>query len=411
MAGAILAALALPARAGDCEARLDGGLICPVSSDGIRLARQRVEAIVIWPDEPAGHALVCVTAEFVLVNDDDKPRSILVAFPDGHRVRGFTRLVDDRPVEVVRHQSKGGPAAAAFASRVDFDPGQVRRVRVKYIGAADAEAGRPHGSGWAYPLKTCALWKGKIGEARIVVRFPMSMPPGGFGPFRPEAVRLSPAPTTLEGQTAAWVFKDFEPGQDIVVQWSSALALAASRPLELASKEEAPGLQLAMAKSLLARAEPKRALAALADLRKAFPAGPEARLMDYYVAQAYSYHYIKDGRLANDGLDPKAAAAHYRAALKQPLKAPHRQDALCELFLLHVVEAPDPAEAGKALDLLKKEKLTIDAHDGLLAKITAAAPKAALELLNTMTVSPARQWLLHSNRAEITKRLADAPKP
>lgn len=410
MAGAILAALALPARAGDYEARLDGEHICPVSSDSIRLARQRVEALVVWPDEPTGHAFVCVTAEMVLVNDADKPRSILVAFPDGCRVRGFTRLVDDRPVEVARHESKGGPAAAAFASRVDFDAGQVRRVRVKYVGSGDAQGGWPHAGRWAYPLKAGGGWKGKVGEARVVVRFPMSMPPGGFGPFRPEAVRLTPAPGTFEGQTATWVLKDFEPDQDVVVQWSSARALDAARPLELASREEAPCLQLAMAKALLARGQPKRALAALGELRKAFPARSEARLVDYHVAQAYSYHYIKDGKLANDGLDPKAAAAHYRAALKQPLKAPHRQDALCELFLLHVVESPDAAEAAKALDLLKKEKLTIDAHGDLLAKITLALPEAALELLNTMTASPGRQWLLHSSRAEISKRLADAPK-
>jgi hypothetical protein len=275
----------------------------------------------------------------------------------------------------------------AYTSEIRFEPRQTRRVRVTYIAAADASSGWPYPARWSYILRTGALWKGTIGEAQVVVHFPGSMPPGGFGPFRSEAMLLCPPGYEVNGRTVTWMFKDFEPDEDIHIEWSRDLALAASDPVRLAPRDEAPGLQLEMAKSLIEH-DNWRAVVALKELREAFPQSAEAKLVDYYIGCAYTHFYLSGGRLEEIDWKPYTAAQHYEAALKQPLDDARRRDALVQLFILYTQRLGETAKADRTLARLRKEDLSLSEHGELLEMVGLASPEGGLALLEAMQVEP-----------------------
>jgi len=387
----VMGAAGFPAAADDYESGLDGDQVFPVKSTAVRMASERVEVFVEWAAEGSAHAVMRVAAEFVLVNDSTELQAILVSFPGTYRDEEFTRTVDGQKVAVREYLVKDPNGLvthyAAYTSEIRFEPRQTRRVRVTYIAAADASSGWPYPECWSYILRTGALWKGTIGEAQVVVHFPAAMPPGGFGPFRSEAMLLCPPGYEVNGRTVTWTFKDFEPDEDIHIEWSRDLALAASDPVRLAPRDEAPGLQLEMAMFLIEHGAPS-GVVALKELREAFPQSAEAKLVDYYIGCAYTHFYPSGGRLEGVAWKPYAAAQHYEAALRQPLDDARRRDALAQLFVLYTQELGEKAKADRTLARLRKENLSLPEHGELLEMVGLASPEGGLALLEAMKVGP-----------------------
>lgn len=372
-------ACASPSFADDYESGSDGSQVYPITSTAIRMVRERVEIVVLDWGQGANHGKLHVTAEFVLANETDVARTIQVAFPNPGDINDFRRCIDDHPVAVEQLKDANGDPFGPFVSKVDFAARQVRRVRVQYEGETDATSGWDYPHDWRYVLKTGAHWKGRMDEAVVTVHFPMNMPFGGYGPFRPEAVSLSPTGYTFKGQTATWTFRNFKPTEDIMLHWSGSSALAASSPLKYASPEEAPGLQLAMAQAM----SEHYAIKALKALRKVYPDSREAQEVDYQIARQYCWHWHwqENGavRFGKAGLaEPLKAIAHYEAALKRPLADHLRRDTLVELLVIYTLDTPDQAQADRILTLLKKEKFRRDDEDDwrLLKMVAAASPKA-----------------------------------
>jgi hypothetical protein len=388
----VMVAAGFPAAADDYESGRDGDSVYPVKSTAVRMASERVEVFVEWATERGGHAKMRVAAEFVLVNDSTEPHATLVSFPASYYDEKFTRTVDGQKVAVPKYPVKDPEGLVryydAYTSEIRFEPRQTRRVGVTYVAAADARSGwPPYPAGWSYILRTGALWKEKIGEAQVIVHFPEAMPPGGFGPFRSEAMLLCPPGYEVNGRTVTWTFKDFEPDEDIYIEWDDGLVLAASDPLRLAPRDEAPGLQLEMAMSLIHN-HSHHAIVALKELREAFPQSAEAKLVDYYIGCAYTHFYPSGGRLEGVGWKPYAAAQHYEAALRQPLDDTRRRDALAQLFVLYTQELRETAKADRTLARLKKENLSLSEHGELLEMVGLASPEGGLTLLEAMKVGP-----------------------
>lgn len=77
------------------------------------------------------------------------------------------------------------------------------KVKVEYVEPLVFEGSR---STFTYVLRTGALWKDKIGEAKIFVK---SVFPN---------ITFSIPPTAREANKVSWIIKDFEPDQDLVVE-------------------------------------------------------------------------------------------------------------------------------------------------------------------------------------------------
>jgi hypothetical protein len=386
----------------DYEAGLDGEQIYPIESKSIRMARERVEIFVGGFEED--HFPMHVVGEFVLVNDTEEPVSILVAFP-GLAVKEFERSVDDQGVRVTEYGDRS-KSNIAYVSRVEFEPRQVRRVRVRYTAESDSRHAIEHE--WSYILKTGAHWKGRIGEARVTVHFPMYLPSPGVGPYTVEAVSIRPKGYKAEGQMVTWVFKDFKPSEDIVIRWEPERLINASNPMALASKEEAPGMIVQLARNYSAWtgwANRKRAVQVLEDLRRAFPDSHEARTIDYEIARIQSNQYLSGRSFEDEGDDRRAAIGHYEAALKEPLTEEQRTNALCQLFLLHSKDVPDPTQANRILSLLKGEKLLFTFNRTLLETVAAVSPRAGLDLLDSMSFGVNDDSDVRAFRTGLTEKL------
>jgi hypothetical protein len=392
------------APADDYESAVDGDQIIPVGSDHIRMARERVECHVEWPSGFSDHSMVRVTAEFVLVNDSDRAIETLVAFPVGGE-NDFTRWIDDEPTPVELRPTSDVGWRWAWISPITFERGQARTVRVRYTARSDATAPTTTAT-WRYILTTGARWKGKIDEIRVVLHFPMNMPPGGLGPFRAESMQLSPAGFVVDGQTVKWVFRDIEPEEDIRVGWDTARALEASDPLKWASKEEAPGLQFKLACAYRGEQRARQMLALL----KAFPDAPEVQQAEFRVAQGYTHRHISGGAIQTSGDDPRAAAAWYTESLKRPrLPAEMRTEALRELYLINCLDLNDAAAAARALEALCAQRLAFDRHRETVELIGLASAADGVQLLRSMTVSS--DWQLTAHRlAEQLQRAASAAR-
>ena len=345
--------LVSPGFADDCEGGSDGQDLIPVDSKAVRMASERVDVDVFWEKPYQGHSEMRVKGLFVLVNESDQPQSIRVLFPNAYDVTGFTRTVDGQPVKVEEHHG----APFGNASKIVFAPHQTRHVHVEYSGDTMGIGGSEQQ--WSYILTTGAHWKGKIDEAIIAIHFPKEMPPGGQGPFRSDAITMTPAGYNADGRTVTWVFDNFKPSTDIALKWTTQEALVASDPFQLASKEEASALLLAQGQYR----ELRQALASFGTIREFFPDSVEAKTLDFHIATALDResHY----RSLNN-LYAKDAIARYEMALTQPIEPEQREQALCEQFVLCCVTAQDRVKARKLLDRIRKEKLESKAADALM---------------------------------------------
>lgn len=385
--------LTTPLFADDYESGLYGDQIVPVESRDIRMASERVDIAAEWPIGGFDHMPYRVDAEFVLVNESGKPQSILVSFPGDEGIGCFSRTVDGQAVEVTRYESRDKKWFYAFTSRIEFAPGQTRKVRVRYLGIADAGSG---GGNWSYVLRTGAHWKGTIGEAVVSIRFPPDTPTLGHydGWETAEDLRLSPANYTVKDRTVTWTFRDFEPTEDIDVAYrcpeyddQNKPIPPPPNPLRLPPEAEKVNLLLLAGKNL--ESSPGQALAVYEALRRTFPDSYEARTLDFYIARVYGRHRFCGDDPGFEGHDPKRAVVHYEAALRQPIPKEHRWIALAELFVLYSTEAPDANQARRVLDLLKKERMPWSNRNRTLVEgIGSFSPKVALELIDSMSFGP-----------------------
>ena len=360
LVGAVVGSLSWPLHADDTESGIDGEQIVPVKSKAIRMASERVDVDVTWGSEKpmenvrSGHTAMRVTAEFELVNDSDKPQSIMVSFPDGPKLKDFTRTVDGKPVKV---EERPNQQELNHTSKIDFAPRQTRRVGVKYVGCSTETTGEAY---WSYILKTGAHWKGKIGQAIIVVHFPDDLPPPGKGPFDFKAVEMTPEGYSTKGRTATWVLENFKPAEDVKIVWTSQAARELSDPFKLKSRKDAAALLYEQGQTWSLRT----ALEAFAAIREFYPDSAQARTLDYDIAKAFADETLRLGppeELAGaDELRRKyarKAIARYEAALKEPLDENQRRQALANQFILCVMEAPDKTQIQRLQDRIKKETL------------------------------------------------------
>lgn len=351
----VLACIVSPILADDVQSGFDGDQIVPVDSQAIRMASEQVDVDVSWskPDptnkdlpEDSGSTNMLVKALFVLVNESDKPQSILVSFPCDFAVADFKRTVDGKPLKVEK------PNAKRFGniSKIDFAPHQTRQVRIEYSGTSEITGGYNFEERWRYILTTGAKWKGTIGKAVVSIHFPKDMPVGGKGLFNFDAITMTPAGFETNGQTATWTFEDFEPTEEISLKWTRYSALLASDPFKLASKEQTSALLLEQGQ----QAELPKALGCFASIREFFPNSIEAKTLDYYIADALAreFHF---GDI--NAMYAKEAIARYEIALKEPIDAQQRENALCEQFALCCVKARDNEKIKTLLDRIKKEEL------------------------------------------------------
>ncbi|HUV39103.1 MAG TPA: hypothetical protein VMY39_05785 [Planctomycetota bacterium] len=411
----VLGSVSARVLADDVESGWDGKDLVPIDSKAIRMAREEVDVQVRWSKSDApedkdvldGHCPVHVTGSWVLVNDSDEPQSILVSFPNNFDVHDFARTVDGKPVKVDKVPGK----EYSWASKIDFAPRQERRVRVTYTAFAESTGGNLGGY-WAYILQTGAHWKGKIGKAVIRVHFPEEMPPGGKGPFSFDAVNITPEEYRIDNRTAIWEFTDFEPSEDICITWDWYGALAASDPFKLKSKAEGSALLLAQGRL----ADGQQALRAFATIREFFPDSVEARTIDYDIACVLWRHGVHARNTRHDsdyiyghgGIDAKRAVGYYEAALKAPLDAEKRADALAELFLLYSDEVRNPARATQVFELLRSETIDPGAR-GLVLKVAAVSPEKAASLFASMAGEPDGGDYAWGIRADLKRLIRSHP--
>jgi|WetSurMetagenome_2_1015567.scaffolds.fasta_scaffold157809_1 hypothetical protein len=418
---AILLIAAAPALADDTESGVHGGQIVPVESKAIRMTFEQVDIDVAWakPSSPEGHTGMRVSAVFELTNESDEEQTITVAFPNGNYDDDFIRTVDGRPVEVEKHEGQ----ALGYTSKIDFAPRQVRHVNVRYTGDTEiSSGGYDSSSSWFYVLKTGAHWKGTIGKAIVSMHFPKDMPPPGKGPFNFDAVKLTPDNCWRDekSRTATWVFEDFEPKEDIHVEWTTGMAVIASNPFQLKSRKEAAALLMEQGRVHVYNTYSidsdnwmwseagtfSRALQAFAAIREFFPETAEAKRVDYEMGCALSHHWVGNNTPAV--LNAKMAVKYFTAALKKPLEPSERVEALTELFILCSAELPDDAKARSALDQLAKMEW-IPGVDRALFKVGAVSPRQALDLLNSLTDAQLGSGRRESLRSDLELMLKTYP--
>ncbi|HIE51613.1 MAG TPA: YARHG domain-containing protein [Armatimonadetes bacterium] len=162
-----------------------------------------------------------VVCQFVFKNEGPAT-TVLMGFPEGGggdvRVPEYTNFdrfearVDGVKVPVRRVVPKDqGPAEYQiwWVKRVHFRRGQRRVVRNRYTSSLGSNiAGY---SFFEYILRTGASWKGKIGEARIVVDLTGLENYSNFS--------ISPQGYRRNGSRIAWQFRDFEPQEDISISF------------------------------------------------------------------------------------------------------------------------------------------------------------------------------------------------
>jgi len=201
--------LALPARADDAAVQGVGGAMEAMQEHpSVVMKSELVEARVT----PKGADVRCV---FVFRNDGPAAK-VKMGFPeygwgdiDIEHPRGFRSFrswVDGEPVATAIEGFRADRDRGWKRWRtklVPFSAGQTRRVEVRY---EDGIGEMSDGSNFfTYALRTGASWKGKIGHAKVVVRFAgmkgCSTADGGI----------------LEGYKVVRGWEHFEPKEDVFV--------------------------------------------------------------------------------------------------------------------------------------------------------------------------------------------------
>jgi hypothetical protein len=103
--------------------------------------------------------------------------------------------------------------AGWFVWTVEFPAGRTRKVEVSFRAPyVPASVRAPRGEcALEYVLKSGAAWKGPIGKATIVAK--------PEGEARPEVLAAAPAGWTRSGDVLRWELRDFEPDQDVRIDF------------------------------------------------------------------------------------------------------------------------------------------------------------------------------------------------
>jgi hypothetical protein len=205
------------ASADDSEFSGEGETVWPVENKKIEMV---AETIGIQPGENRWDA-ECI---FVLRNTGQETE-VQVGFPDqtgwepgaelkSGTIRNFRCFVDGREVSVEHKKGIQNPLDPAlqypfaYVWKMHFKKGQKRIVKNTYTFGGLHIAGGDEVL--TYVLKTGALWKDKIQEADII--FDLGLHDPGF------ATSIKPSGYLIEGHKLHWVFKDFEPKDDVEIR-------------------------------------------------------------------------------------------------------------------------------------------------------------------------------------------------
>ena len=224
----LLLCLALPAFANDTAIQGAGGTIQPMRlNSSIRMVKERVD-VKLRGTKPAR-----VRCEFVFKNGGPAT-TVKMGFP-AHAVgdvrplrptdlRHFRSWVDGKRVKTSFMRAKPTKEysyKAWYVKEVRFAAGQTRRVIDTYEGnLGEVSNGQVF---FTYMLHTGRNWKGKIGEAVVVIDAvspPKVVRIGTDAPKRVEFLRASPNSYVRKGSKFVWVMKDFEPEENIYVEYS-----------------------------------------------------------------------------------------------------------------------------------------------------------------------------------------------
>lgn len=204
------------ASADDSEFRGEGETVWPIENKEIEM---EAETVMVKPGEKDWDA----TCIFVLRNTGEKTK-LQVGFPDmvdesrdldleKGTIRNFKCYIDGKEVRVEHktgiknalNPERGYPFA--YVWKMFFKKGQTRVIRNTYtFGGFHNTSGDEI---LIYVMKTGALWKDKIQEADIIF---------DLGQHDPEfASSIKPSGYLTVGHKLHWVFKNFEPKDDIEI--------------------------------------------------------------------------------------------------------------------------------------------------------------------------------------------------
>jgi len=214
-----------------------GETLAPHSETQVSMTAETVN-IVIRPDDAR------IEAFFTLRNLGDKAERIEVGFPTAavpasliydsedakvfdwaeDSIEEFSSSVDGAQVKTERKNARAHDDREDLYGRIrgwlcwpmEFEPGQERRVAVRYVVKA-ADFNRLPRSPLRtreiyYILRTGAPWRGPIGTATIRLTFD--------GVTAEHVKRVSPEPTTRAADGWTWELRDFEPKTDLVITWT-----------------------------------------------------------------------------------------------------------------------------------------------------------------------------------------------
>ena len=233
----------------------DARTVMPVNSDGVRMVAETVLVAPLEKPSPVNWwypPLMEVHCVFILQNLSDKPVEITVGFPFEKEFGDFYRTVEDEEIlEMVKENWKPGdtvsvPEGFGFTAEVDgkgvpvqfkkgapnprdkllywpiiatwkmsFGPGQKKRLVNTYTTGWDGIGGFDGiKDSIKYITRSGALWAGSIGEAIISITVPDEMFSPCFSDTLCAVWNFSVVPET-DGRTFTWVYRDWEPDEDI----------------------------------------------------------------------------------------------------------------------------------------------------------------------------------------------------
>ena len=190
---------------------LYGVNITPYQENNVRLEKEAL-SIEFEGNKGPFEESVYVYAKFVFVNKGEKI-SLKMGFPFGiSRNKGNVIFpkdvvvkIDGKTIETHSITSETSKYDPWIYFDVLFDKGEIKTVEVSYTAT-------PLGGYFAYILNTGALWKGPIGTLDIEIKFPNEAK-------YPYLLSLKPQGYTIQGNKALYHFTNFEPTQDIEIEF------------------------------------------------------------------------------------------------------------------------------------------------------------------------------------------------
>jgi len=195
-----------PVNADAGPVHLFGVNITPYEENNIRLEKENLSIDFKSSDD------VYVDAKFVFVNEGDKI-SLKMGFPFGiSRDKGnvifpkdINVKIDGKSVETSYITTETSIYDPWVYFDTSFNKGETKTVEVSYRAV-------PLGGYFSYVLNTGALWKGPIGTLYIDIKFPIT-------PAYPYLLNLKPQGYTIQGNEAIYHLTNFEPKEDIEIEF------------------------------------------------------------------------------------------------------------------------------------------------------------------------------------------------